>query len=66
MKTLSLIYAFHLLLCKPLRRINSPLFLVARERTFLLACQHFSYLSNSSQSEIIFFQIYVQSRKCGD
>lgn len=42
--TLYLIYAFHLLLCKPLRRINSPLFMVLVKEIFLLVCQHLSHL----------------------
>lgn len=66
--TLSFIYTFHLLLYKPPRRINSPLFMGLINGLFLLACQHF--LSFLSMKFITvrhhFIQIYIQSGKCED
>lgn len=62
--TLSLIYTFHLILYKPLRRINSPLFMVLIKGLF-------ASLPTSLSMKLItvrhhFIQIYVQSGKCED
>ena len=53
--TLSLIYAFHHLFCKPLKGVNSPLFIWFVQELFVsVVCKLPYNLQNSSQSETQF------------
>lgn len=54
MMTLCLIYAFHLLLCKPLKRTNSPLFVALVKGPFCWRASIFPLDKIHHSQEIIF------------